>query len=150
MEKISVFLSDWQVLFREGIHFTLCGEEDIEVIGEATSAADSLPLIEANPPRVAILNANNGTPSGIDATRRIKHSLPAVSVMLVVDSDNEEQLFAAIKSGASACITKEIDPDDLINLVIEVAQGRRPICETFRRPGIAARVLDEVSKQVIY
>ena len=42
MEKVSVVLADWQVLFREGIHFTLSGEEDIEVIGEATDSEESL------------------------------------------------------------------------------------------------------------
>ena len=46
MEKISVFLADWQVLFREGIHFTLSGEEDIEVVGEATDNKEALDFIQ--------------------------------------------------------------------------------------------------------
>ena len=143
MEKISIFLSDWQVLFREGIHFTLCGEEGLEVIGEATSAGEALPLIESNPPRIAILNINQGKPGGIDATRRIKHSLPAVSVILLMDEENEEQLYDAMKSGASACITKNIEPDELIRLVMEVAQGKKTIREVIYRPQIASRVLRE-------
>ena len=56
MEKTSVFLADWQVLFREGIHFTLSGEEDIEVIGEVNNNEEALKSIEENPPRIAILN----------------------------------------------------------------------------------------------
>ncbi len=48
MEKVSVFLADWQVLFREGIHFTLSGEDDIEVIGEATDNEEALNFIETN------------------------------------------------------------------------------------------------------
>jgi len=46
MGIISVVLSDWQVLFREGIHFTLSGEEDIEVIGEVTDGEEALNLIK--------------------------------------------------------------------------------------------------------
>ena len=82
MEKISVFLSDWQVLFREGIHFTLSGEEDIEVVGEATDNEEALIFIESNPPRVAILNANRDKLRGIDTARRITQNLPSVAVIL--------------------------------------------------------------------
>ena len=94
METVSVVLADWQVLFREGIHFTLSGEEDIEVIGEVTNSEEALNFIEANPPNVAILNADRGELSGIDVTGRIKQNLPSVSVILIMDSDSEEQLFS--------------------------------------------------------
>ena len=46
METISVVLADWQVLFREGIHFTLSGEEGIEVVGEVTNGEEALNFIE--------------------------------------------------------------------------------------------------------
>jgi len=143
MEKISVFLAEWQVLFREGIHFILCGEEDIEVIGEATDNEEALNFIEANLPSIAILNADRGKLSGIDVTTRIKQNYPSVSVILIMDSENEEQLFSAMKCGASACVTKDIDPDDLVSTVRKVAQGAYPISEALLRPGIASRVVDE-------
>ncbi len=143
MEKINVFLADWQVLFREGIHFTLSGEEDIDVIGEATNNEEVLNFIERNPPRIAILNINGSEPSGVEVTHHIKQNLPSVSVILIMDSDNEEQLFSAMKSGASACLTKDIDPDELVNIVRKVGQGAYPISEALLRPGIASRVVDE-------
>ena len=154
MEKISVVLGDWQVLFREGIHFTLSGEEGIEVIDEVTSAEEALGFIEKNPPDVAILNADQGKPSGIEVTRRIKQNLPPVAVILIMDNDNEEQLFSILKCGASACVTKDIDPLDLVNIVRKVAQGTHPISEVLLRPGVAAQVIDEfeafslISKEV--
>lgn len=143
MEEVKVFLADWQVLFREGIHFTLSGEEDIEVIGEATDNEEALAFIETNPPNVAIFNADRGKPSGIEITRRIKQNLPSVSVILIMDSDSEEQLFSAMKSGASACLTKEIDPEEMVNIIRKVAQGGYPIIEGLLRPGLASLVLDE-------
>ncbi len=143
MEKVSVFLAEWQVLFREGIHFTLCGEEDIEIIGEAADNEEALNFIEANLPSIAILNADRGKLGGIDVTTRIKQNYPLVSVILIMDSENEEQLFSAMKCGASACVTKDIDPDDLVSTVRKVAQGAYPISEALLRPGIASRVVDE-------
>jgi len=154
MEKVTIFLADWQALLREGIHFTLSGEEDIDVIGEATNNEDALAFIENNPPRIAILSADRGKLSGIDATRSIKQNLPSVAVILLMESDNEEQLFSAMKSGASACLPKDIDPDELVNITMNVAQGGQPISEALLRPELASRVLDEfeafslISKQV--
>jgi len=101
MEKITVFLADWQVLFREGIHFTLSGEEDMEVIGETTDSEQALAFIETNVPNVAILSVDRSKVSGTEVTRRIKRNRPEVSVILVMDTENEEQLFLAMKSGAS-------------------------------------------------
>jgi len=143
MEKVSVFLAEWQVLFREGIHLTLSGEEDIEVIGEATDNEEALNFIEANLPSIAILNADRGKLSGIDVTTRIKQNYPSVSVILIMDSENEERLFSAMKCGANACMTKDIDPDDLVSTVRKVAQGAYPLSEALLRPGIASRVVDE-------
>ena len=154
MEKISVFLADWQVLFREGIHFTLSGEDDMDVIGEANNNEEALNFIENNPPTVAILNVNHGKITGVDITRRIQTSFPSVSVILIMDAENEEQLYAALKSGARACLTKEVDPDELMGIVRKVSQGIYPISEVLLRPGIALRVIDEfetsslISKEV--
>ena len=142
MEKITVFLADWQVLFREGIHFTLSGEEDMEVIGEDVGNEQALSFIEANPPKVAILNAGHDTINGFEATSKIKQNLPEVSVILVMDNYNEEQLFHALKSGASACFTKDVDPDVVVNAIREVVTGKPPINEAIWKPEIASRIVD--------
>ncbi|MCL0094494.1 response regulator transcription factor [Dehalococcoidales bacterium] len=143
MEKIKVFLADWQVLFREGIHFTLSGEEDIEVIGEVTKNEEALTFIETNPPQVAILNADHSQPTGIEITRRLRQDLPSVSMILFMDSDSDELILSAMKCGASACLTKDINPEELVNTIREVAQGAYPISEALLRPRLASLVLDE-------
>jgi DNA-binding NarL/FixJ family response regulator len=144
MGKISVFLADWQVLFREGIHFTLSGEEEFEVIGEATSSEDALGFIQTNPPRVAVLNTDHKEiDGGIKASRFIKRNLPSVAIILIMDSYDEEQLLSVMKSGASACLTKDAEPEDLIDTIRTVSQGNQPISESLLRPEIALRVLGE-------
>ncbi len=142
-EKIKVFLSDPQVLFREGIHFTLSGEEDFEVTGEATNNEDAFAAIEDNPPTIAILNMKSGKLDGPAVTHRIKRNFPSVSVILVMDSEDEEMLFSAIKCGASAFLTKNTDPDYLLDLIRIIAQGSQPIIESLLIPKIATRVREE-------
>jgi DNA-binding NarL/FixJ family response regulator len=142
MDKITVFLADWQVLFREGVHFTLSGEEDMEVIGEDVGNEEALAFIETSPPQVAILNANHYKINGFEATRQIKQTLPEVSVVLVMDNYNEDQLFDALKSGASACFTKDVDPEVVVNTVREVVKGGQPISEAIWKREIASRVID--------
>ena len=143
MEKIKVFLSDPQVIFREGIHFTLTAEEDLEVTGETTNNEEALAFIEADPPNMVILNMKNGKLDGPTATRRIKRNFPSVSVMLVTDKDEEELLFVAVKCGASAYLTKDSSPEYLLDLIRVVAQGSQPIIESLLMPALASRILEE-------
>lgn len=143
MEKVKVFLSDPQVLFREGIHFILSGEDDFEVTGETTSNEDAFAHIEANPPHIAILSMRNGKYNGPQVTRRIRRVLPSLAVILISETDDEEQLFSAIKSGASACLNKDADPEFLLDVIRVVAQGSQPIIEDLLIPGVASKVLVE-------
>jgi len=143
MEKIKVFLSDNQVLFREGIHFILSGEEDFEVIGETTGNEEASSQIISNPPNIAIISITDAKLNGPEATRRIKRNLPSVSVILTIDRPDDELLFAAIKSGASACITKDTDPESLLEIIKAVNRGSQPVSEAMLTPGIASKVLAE-------
>jgi len=141
MEKIKVFLSDPQILFREGIHFTLSAEEDFEVIGEATNNEEAFTFLETNPPNVAILNMRDGKLDGPAVTSRIKRNLPSISVILVMDRENEDHIFSAIKSGASAYLTKDVDPEYLVDVIRVAAQGSQPIIETLLMPELASKAL---------
>lgn len=143
MERIKVFLSDNQVLFREGIHFILSGEEEFEVIGETTGNEEASSQIITNPPNIAILSIADAKLNGPEATRRIKRNLPSVSVILTVDRRDDELLFAAIKSGASACITKDTDPESLLEIIKTVNGGSQPVTEALLSPGIASKALAE-------
>ena len=143
MGKIKIFLSDPQVIFREGMHFTLSGEEDFEVTGETVSNDEALPLIKENPPDVTVLSFKNGKLDGYKITHYIKRNLPSVSVILILDKEDEDQLLAAMRSGASACINKDTDPEDLIDIVRKVAQGGQPLAEVLLTPGLASRVSAE-------
>ncbi len=143
MAKTKVFLAEPQVLFREGIHFILSGEEDIDVIDETTSNTEALPRIEANPPDVAVLNMSDDKISGPECARRIRRYLPSVFVVLTMEKKEPDSVFEAMKSGASACLSKFSSPDQLLDIIKVVAQGSLPIIEDMFDPAIASLVLNE-------
>jgi DNA-binding NarL/FixJ family response regulator len=143
MEKVKVFLSDPQILFREGIHFILSGEDDLEVIGETTSNEDAFTQIQANPPNVIVLSAQDTKAGATDITRRIKRNMPSVFVIITVEKMVPENLFAVIKSGASACLIKDTDPEYLLNIIRIVSQGSYPIMDEITVPGLATMILAE-------
>jgi DNA-binding NarL/FixJ family response regulator len=143
MGKIKVILSDPQVLFREGIHFILSGEDEFEVIGETTGNEEALNLIENNPPDVAFLSMQDDKFPGPEMTRRLKRNLPSVSVVLITDKKEEGKLFDAIRSGASACLTKDMAPETLLETIRVIADGKLPIMEDVMMPGLASMVLAE-------
>jgi DNA-binding NarL/FixJ family response regulator len=153
MDKIKVFLSDPQVLFREGIHFILSGEDDFEVTGETTGNEEAFTLIEANTPNIAILSMNDPKISGPDITKRIRRNMPSVFVVLTADKKEPDKIFSAIKCGASACITKDTEPEHLLDIIRVVAQGSLPLMEELLTPAIATLViaeftdLDEINQQ---
>ena len=143
MEKIKVFLSDPQVFFREGIHFILSGEDDFEVTGETTGNEEAFSLIEANSPNIAILSMYDPKIDGAEITRHIRRNVPSVAVILILDKKEPEKVFAAVKSGAGACMTKDSEPEYLLDILRVVAQGSLPIIEELLTPAIASLVLAE-------
>jgi DNA-binding NarL/FixJ family response regulator len=143
MKRISIFLSDPQVLFREGMHFILSGEDDFEVTGETTNNEDALTYIETNPPQIAILNIEDKKYSGPEIIRLIKRRFPDISTILTIEKKDEEQLLEVMRSGARACLTKDIDPERLLNTVRDVSQGGLPIMQELLTPEIAVKVLSE-------
>jgi len=143
MSKIKVFLTDPQVLFREGIHFILSGEEDFDVVGETTNNQEALAFIESNPPDVAILSFSDSKIAGTDITRRIRRNLPSVYVILIMEKKEPDNVFEAMKSGASVCLSKDTNPDQLVDTIKKVAQGSLPIIEELFEPAVASLVLQE-------
>jgi DNA-binding NarL/FixJ family response regulator len=143
MEKVKVFLSNPQVLFREGIHFILSGEEDFEVTGETTGNEEAFSLIEAAPPNIAILSVQDPKANGPDITRRIRRNMPSVYVILITEKKEADLVFSAIKCGASACLTKDTDPEQLLNIIRVVAQGSLPIMDDLFTPDLASLVIAE-------
>jgi DNA-binding NarL/FixJ family response regulator len=142
-EPIRVLIVDDHALFRRGLQMVLESEPDIEVIGEATDGDDALERAEATTPDVVLMDVRMPKRSGIEATRMIKEILPSTQILMLTISDEEADLYEAIKAGAAGYLLKEISIDEVSDAVRAVYQGQSLIS-----PSMASKLLNEFATMV--
>lgn len=135
---IRVFLLDDHEVVRRGLAELISLENDLEVVGEAATAADALVRIQATRPDVAVLDVRLPDGSGVDVCREIRSETGIPCLMLTSYSD-DEALFNAIVAGASGYVLKDIRGNDLVDAIRQVAAGR-----SLLDPAVTARVLDRL------
>ena len=122
-DTISVVIVEDFKLTRVGLRCALNSNEDIEVIGESENANDGLSIIAKNTPDVVLMDLGLPDMNGIEATLKVKELNPDVKVIALTSHDREEEVVAALSSGASAYCLKDIDPHKLADVVRDVATG---------------------------
>jgi DNA-binding NarL/FixJ family response regulator len=120
---IRVFLLDDHEVVRRGVAALLESEGDIQVVGEANSAAQALARIPAADPHVAVLDVRLPDGDGISVCREIRSRLPDVACLMLTSFSDEEALFDAVMAGAAGYVLKQIHGSDLIGAVRTVASG---------------------------
>ncbi len=141
MEPIRVLLVDDHILFRKGLVSLLSARDDIEIVGECSEGAEAVDRARELMPDVVLMDVRMPGLNGIEATRRIASEMPHVKVVMLTVSDEDKDLFEAIKCGARGYLLKSIEPADLYHLVRAVAAG-----EAALSPAIAAKILDEYGR----
>lgn len=140
MDPIRVLLVDDHQLFRRGVASLLSGREDIEVVGEANNGAEAVERARELMPDVILMDIKMPRLDGIAATKQLKTEIPYVRIMMLTVSETDEDLFEAIKAGASGYLLKNVDPEYLIASVQQVQRGEVPIA-----PTMAAKILRELT-----
>jgi DNA-binding NarL/FixJ family response regulator len=138
-EPIRVFLVDDHEIVRRGIADLLDAETDIEVVGEAGTAAQARARIAATNPDVAVLDVRLPDGSGIDVCREVRSSQPGVRCIILTAYDDDDALRAAVIAGASGYVLKDIRGGKLIESVRRAAAGKNLI-----DPAIAQRVVSQL------
>lgn len=142
INRIQVFILSQQFLFRQGIEHSLAAVEDIEVSGNTEISEDALPVMENLPPDVVVVDIDAPSDSGLAMARRVRQRLPNIGVVILTSNYNDYQLFQALKAQAAACLSKEVNAEQLIEIVRRVARGEHPINESLiSRPNVANQVL---------
>jgi two-component system response regulator DevR len=121
---IRVFLLDDHEIVRRGIADLISAEDDIEVVGEAGSAAEALARIPGARADVAVLDARLPDGSGIDVCRDLRSADPEIHCLILTSYDDDEALFAAVMAGAAGYLLKEIRGSSLVEAIRQVAAGR--------------------------
>lgn len=137
---IRVLLADDHTLFRRGLASLLAEQPDLEVVGEAASGEEAIERARELMPDVVLMDVRMPGLGGLEATRRLKDEMPYVKILILTVSEDEEDLFAAMKSGAQGYLLKNIDPDDLVTAIRQAERGEAPLA-----PSMAAKILREFS-----
>jgi two-component system NarL family response regulator len=135
---IRVLLVDDQSLLRMGFRLILDAEPDIEVVGEAGDGVSAVELVVETMPDIVLLDVRMPKRSGLEACMRIKEQAPSARIIMLTVSDEEGDLYEAVKNGASGYLLKD-------SSIEEVAQGIRVVAEgqSLISPSMAAKLIDE-------
>ncbi|MDQ0934140.1 response regulator [Streptomyces turgidiscabies] len=137
--KITVFLLDDHEVVRRGVRELLSVEDDIEVVGEAGTAAEALARIPATRPDVAVLDVRLPDGSGVEVCREIRSQDGGVKCLMLTSFADDETLFDAIMAGASGYLLKGIRGHELLAAVRDLAAGR-----SLLDPVATARVMERL------
>ncbi len=139
-----VLIVDDHPLFRQGIRWSLEDAQDIQVVGEAENGQEALKLTERLNPDVVLVDINLPGLNGLEVARVIKRRDPRIGIIVLSVYEDEDQLFQAIKVGAAAYSSKDVNPEELLRFVREVAKGKYLINEAvMAKPNVATRVLHQ-------
>ena len=141
-KTISVIIIEDIKLKRVGLRCALNSNEDIQVVAESDNAIDGLKLIEKYSPNIVLMDLGLAGMNGIEATLKVKELNPHIKVIALTSHDREEEVIAALSSGAMAYCLKDIDPAKLADVIRDVSEG---VC--WLDPMIARKVLDSFPKQ---
>ncbi|NQW32265.1 MAG: response regulator transcription factor [Actinomycetales bacterium] len=139
MGHIRVFLLDDHEIVRRGLADLIGLQSDLEVVGEAGTAADAITRIAASQPDVAVLDVRLPDGSGVEVCREVRSLFPDIHVLMLTSYADDEALFNAIMAGASGYVLKEIRGTDLIAAIRQVAAGN-----SLLDPSVTERVLERL------
>jgi DNA-binding NarL/FixJ family response regulator len=138
---IRVFLLDDHEIVRRGVRELLESGGDIEIVGEAGTAAEALGLIPATRPDVAILDVRLPDGDGIEVCRDIRSTHPEIACLMLTAFAEDEALFSAMLAGAAGYALKEMRGTDLVDGVRRIAAG-----ESLLDPSLTTRVLERLRR----
>jgi DNA-binding NarL/FixJ family response regulator len=137
-----ILLVDDHALFRSGVAGLLRQQAGFQVVGEAEDGAEALEKARELMPDVILMDVYMPGMGGLEATRRIKEVLPYVKIVMLTVSEEDKDVFDAVKAGAHGYLVKKIEPEAFFRTLRGVFRGQAPISRT-----TAAKILAEFARQ---
>jgi DNA-binding NarL/FixJ family response regulator len=137
-EPIRVLIADDHALFRRGLEMVLEEEDDIDLVGQASDGTEAVAVAGEALPDVVLMDIRMPKITGIEACRATKEVAPSAKIVMLTISDEEEDLFEAIRAGASGYLLKDIPLDEVAEAVRAVHGGQSLI-----NPSMAGKLLSE-------
>ncbi|HUR16658.1 MAG TPA: response regulator transcription factor, partial [Candidatus Limnocylindrales bacterium] len=137
---IRIVVADDHPMFRAGVVASLSAQPDVEVVGEGASADEAVRLAHEHNPDVCLLDITMPG-GGLNAAREITAGVPGSKVVMLTVSEDEDDLLAAMKAGASGYVLKGAAAGELVSVLRSVNAG-----EVYVAPGLAWGLLREMSR----
>ncbi|NUW42086.1 response regulator [Nonomuraea rhodomycinica] len=135
---VRVVLADDQPLVRAGLRTVIDGTAEAHVVGEAGTGAQAVRLARELRPDVVLMDIRMPGMDGIEATQMITSGLPGTRVVILTTFDDDDNVYAALRAGASGFLVKDMALDDILTAVRVVAAGDALIA-----PGVTRRLIEE-------
>ncbi len=132
-----IVLADDHALFRDGVA-SLLRAWGHDVVGQASSGVEAVELAARLDPDLVLMDVRMPGGSGLEATARIKASRPGTSIVILTVSEDEDDLFSAIKAGAQGYLLKNLEASQFRAMIEAVGRGEAAIS-----PATAARIIEE-------
>jgi DNA-binding NarL/FixJ family response regulator len=139
--SIRVLVADDQSMVRAGFRMLLSGEDDIEVVAEASNGLEAVDKAARFHPTVVLMDIRMPQLDGLEATRRILARDSNARILILTTFDLDEYVYEALRSGASGFVLKDDPPEQLIAAVRVVADG-----EALLSPAITKRVIKQFAR----
>ncbi len=127
---IRVLIVDDHVLYRRGLEMVLGLESDIAIVGEAGDGLEALELVESTAPDVVVMDVRMPRCNGIDAAAAIRSRAPATRILMLTTSDDEQDLYGAVRAGVNGYLLKDVPPDEVVAGIRAVHRGQSLIAPT--------------------
>jgi DNA-binding NarL/FixJ family response regulator len=139
---ITVLLADDQALIRAGFRMLLAGEPDIEVIGEAANGGEAVAQVRRLRPEVVLMDIRMPDVDGLTATQRITSDPDLrTRVLILTTYVEDDNVFRALRGGASGFLVKDIEAADLVHAIRVVARGESLLSPSVTRGVIEAALV---------
>ena len=138
---IRVLVADDQSMVRAGFRMLLSGEEDIEVVAEASNGLEAVDKAARFHPTVVLMDIRMPELDGLEATRRILAADDAARVLILTTFDLDEYIYEALRAGASGFVLKDDPPEQLIAAIRTVAAG-----DALLSPAVTTRVIKQFTR----
>ena len=144
MKKIRVLSADDHFLLREGLAAVIAGQEDIELVAEATNGQEAVELFRLHRPDVTLMDLQMPVMNGIDAIIAIRRDWPNARFIVLTTYQGDVQALRALKAGASGYLLKNMLRKELLDTIRLVNAGRKRI-----PPEIAAELAEHVTDETL-
>jgi len=144
-EVIRVFLADDHAVVRKGLEALISTQPDMEVIGMAADGQEAVQQVIQLQPDVILLDIQMPLKTGVEAIVEIKAAMPHARILVLTSFSEDDTVFAAIKGGALGYLLKDSSPQELMQAIRNVYNGRSSL-----HPDIALKVIQELNKPQVH